>query len=49
MCFFNGLTTYIKTWLQFVFPVYILALVGAIIIASKYSTWVTRLLGKNAV
>ena len=34
ICFFNGLTTYIKTWLQFVFPAYILALVGAIIIAS---------------
>ena len=34
MCFFNGLTTYIKTWLQFVFPLYILALVNA----SKYST-----------
>ena len=49
MCFFNGLTTYIKTWLQFVFPLYILALVGVIIIASKYSTRVTRLLGTNAV
>ena len=50
MCFFNGLTTYVKTWLQFVFPLYILALVGVIIIASKYSTRVTpRLLGTNAV
>ena len=49
MCFFDGLTTYVKTWLQFVFPLYILALVGAIIIASKYSTRVTRLLGTNAV
>ena len=49
MCFFDGLTTYVKTWLQFVFPLYILALVGALIIASKYSTRVTRLLGTNAV
>ena len=49
MCFFNGLTTYVKTWLQFVFPLYILALVGVIIIASNYSTRVTRLLGTNAV
>ena len=49
MCFFNGLTTYIKTWLQFVFPLYILALVGAIIIATKYSTRVTRLFGTNTV
>ena len=49
MCFFDGLTTYIKTWLQFVFPVYILALVGAMITTSNYSTRVTRLLGTNAV
>ena len=49
MCFFNGLTTYVKTWLQFVFPLYILTLVGVIIIATKYSTRVTRLFGTNAV
>ena len=49
MCFFDGLTTYVKTWLQFVFPLYILALVGVMIIASNYSTRVTRLLGNNAV
>ena len=49
MCFFDGLTTYVKTWLQFVFPLYILALVGVMIIASNYSTRMTRLLGTNAV
>ena len=49
ICFFDGLTTYVKTWLQFVFPLYILALVGVMIIASNYSTRVTRLLGTNAV
>ena len=49
MCFFDGLTTYAKTWLQFVLPLYILALVGVMIIASNYSTRVTRLLGTNAV
>ena len=49
MCFFDGLTTYVKTWLQFVFPLYILALVGVMIIASKYSVRVTRLFGTNAV
>ena len=49
MCFFDGLTTYFKTWLQFVFPLYILALVGVMIIASNYSTRVTRLLGTNTV
>ena len=49
MCFFDGLTTYVKTWLQFVFPLYILALVGVMSIGSNYSTRVTRLLGTNAV
>ena len=49
MCFFDGLTTYYKTWLQFVFPLYILALVGAIIIVTKYSACTTRLFGTNAV
>ena len=49
MCFFEGLTTYFKTWLQFVFPLYILALVGGIIFVSSYSIRVTRLLGTYAV
>ena len=49
VCFFDGLTTYIKTWLQFLFPVYVLALVGVMIFASNYSTRVTRLLGTNSV
>ena len=49
LCFFDGLTTYVKTWLHFLFPLYILTLVGVMIIASNYSTLVTRLLGTNAV
>ena len=48
-CFFDGLTTYIKTCLQFLFPLYILTLVGVIIIASKYSIRLTELFGSNAV
>ena len=49
MCFFDGLTTYVKTWLQFLFPLYILTLVGVMIITSNYSTRMTRLFGTNAV
>ena len=49
ICFFDGMTTYIKTWLLFTFSLYILTLVGVMIIASNYSTRVTRLLGTNAV
>ena len=49
MCFFDGLTTYAKTWLQFVFPLYIMGIVGCIIIASKYSSRVTNLFGNNTI
>ena len=49
MCFFDGLTTYVKTCLQFMFPLYILTLVGVMVIASNYSSRVTRLFGTNAV
>ena len=48
-CFYDGLTAYIKTWLQFVFPVYIWVLVLAIIISSHYSTRAARICGNNAV
>ena len=49
ICLFDGLTTYVKTWLQFLFPLYILAIVGVTIIASYYSTRVTKLFGTNSV
>ena len=48
-CFYDGLDAYAKTWLQFVFPVYIWLLVTAIIVASHYSTIVSRLTPNNAV
>ena len=48
-CFFNGLDGYWKTWLQFVFPLYIWLLIGIIIIACYYSGKVSRLCGNNAV
>ena len=48
-CFFDGLDGYWKTWLQFVFPVYIWLLIGAIIVGSHYSSRVCRLCGNNAV
>ena len=48
-CFISGLTVFWKTWLQFIFPFYIWAIAGLIIVTSKYSTRVTRLLGSRAV
>ena len=40
---------YSKTWLQFVFPVYIWMLVGLMIVVSHYSRRFARLLGNNPV
>ena len=48
-CFFNGLTVYTKTWLQFVFPIYIWSIAGLIIILAKYSDRVAKVMGKNSV
>ena len=48
-CFFNGLTAYSKTWLQFVFPLYIWAIAGLIIIIAKYSGRVAKVMGNNGV
>ena len=36
-CFYNGLDAYSKTWLQFVFPVYLWLLVGLVILVSHFS------------
>ena len=48
-CFYNGMDTYSKTWLQFVFPVYIWVLVGLMILVSHFSQKFARLLGNNPV
>ena len=48
-CFYNGLDAYVKTWLQFIFPLYIWFLVIIIIASSHYSTIAARMSGSNAV
>ena len=48
-CFYNGMDAYDKTWLQFIFPVYIWALMGIVIIASNLSHRLARLFGSNPV
>ena len=47
VCFFGSLDAYTKTWLQLVFPIYIISLVIVIIIVSEYSPWFARLIGKR--
>ena len=49
VCFYNGMDAYVKTWLQFAFPLYVWALVGMIIIRSHYSGRVAKMFGSNPV
>ena len=46
-CYFPGMDTYIKTWLQLAFPAYIILLVAIVIIISYYSTKFSNLIGKK--
>ena len=48
-CFYNGMDAYVKTWLQFAFPLYVWALVGMIIIGSHYSGRVAKVFGSNPI
>ena len=48
-CFFVGLDAYWKTWLQFLFPFYIWAIAGVIIVACRYSSRLTNLISGRAV
>ena len=41
--------SYAKTWLQFVFPLYLWALAGGIILVYRFSVRATRFFGNNAV
>ena len=49
VCFFSGLDSYWKTWMQFLFPFYIWTLAGAIIVACRHSSRLTNLIGSRAV
>ena len=49
MCFYNGLDAYIKTWLQFIFPMYIWTIMFILIALSRHYAFVVRLCGSNIV
>ena len=48
-CFYDGMTTYVYTWLQFSFPFYLWFLIGLMIVMSRHSRMVARAIGKNPV
>lgn len=47
MCFFDGMDTYTKTWLQLAFPTYMIFLVIATIVVSAFSSKFSKHLGKR--
>ena len=49
ICFYDGMDAYTRTWLQFIFPVYVWVLVFTIIILCYYKTWAVRMFGRNPV
>ena len=48
-CFYNGMDTYTRTWLQFAFPLYVWVLCGCIVLISSKSYRMSRVLGTNPV
>ncbi len=48
-CFYDGMDAYVQTWLQFAFPIYVWVLISLIIITSRYSITVSKLVGHNPV
>jgi predicted outer membrane repeat protein len=48
-CFYNGMDSAGKTWLQFLFPLYLWLILAAIIVACRYSITMARLVGNHAV
>ena len=48
-CYYNGMDSYFKTWLQLFFPLYLIIIAISIIIASRYSYRILRLTYKRSL
>ena len=48
-CLSNGMDMYVLTWLQYVFPLYILFLVVVLVSFRHYPRWMSRMMGTNPV
>ena len=49
LCFYDGMNEEVKLLLQFVFPVYVWIIIGAIIYASRHSIKLSKFTGKHSV
>ena len=48
-CFFDGLNSYGKVWLQFVFPIYVWTIAGLMIVFAHYTSVGVKVIGSNSV
>ena len=48
-CFYNGLSSYSYAWLNYIFPLYLWFLIGAIVLSCKLFPRIGRLFGSNPV
>lgn len=48
-CFYNGMTAYAQTWLQFLFPIYVWTIIAFIILLSRRSTVLSKLMGDSPI
>ena len=48
-CFYNGMDAFAQICLQFAFPVYVWVLIGMIIVTSRHSITLSKLIGHNPV
>ena len=48
-CFYHGMDSCSKAWLQFIFPAYVWFILILIIIMTRYSSKVVRLVGRQAI
>ena len=48
-CFYDGMDEYAKIWLEYVFPVYLIVIIGVIIVMARYTSWAQRAVQSNGV
>ena len=49
MCFYDGMTAYVATWLQFIFPLYLLLIVLGLVMASRYISRVEKITRRKVI
>ena len=47
LCYFKGMDSYAKAWIELCFPVYVILLVTVVILVCKYSTKFSSLIGRR--